>query len=245
MFPPSGKNAPVLGRNSHFLVWIAVSNARSGAIVAIYSAGSCIGNLVVEPLADKISRRWSIAVSGMFGKPTPKFRIQSRILTDCYIKIATVGGILMCAAQNPAMMIVGRLFAGIAAGINISVIPVYISEISLPASRGIMVGIQGTSIAVGYCLANWIGYAGDFAKGNAQWRIPLGIQCFGTLLIGIAPIFLPYTPRWRKCRCKLLLECWLMIRGRPKRPHRRCSRRPITTPRRRGRCIHRQRTRTD
>jgi hypothetical protein len=56
---------------------------------------------------------------------------------------------------------------------------------------------------------------------------------------------LPYTPRWRKCRCKLLLECWLMIRGRPKRPHRRCSRRPITTPRRRGRCIHRQRTRTD
>lgn len=103
----------------------------------------------------------------------------------------------MCAAQNPAMMIVGRLFAGIAAGINVSVIPVYISEISVPASRGIMVGIQGTSIAVGYCLANWIGYAGKFAKGNAQWRIPLGIQCFRTLLIGIAPIFLPYTPRWR------------------------------------------------
>ena len=104
----------------------------------------------------------------------------------------------MCAAQNPGMMIVGRLFAGIAAGINISVIPVYISEISIPASRGIMVGIQGTSIAIGYCLANWIGYAGEFAKGNAQWRIPLGIQCLGTLLIGIAPIFLPYTPRWRE-----------------------------------------------
>jgi MFS family permease len=103
----------------------------------------------------------------------------------------------MCAAQNPAMMIVGRLFAGFASGINLSIIPVYISEISVPATRGIMVGIQGMSIALGYCLANWVGYACTFASGNAQWRIPLGVQCVGTLLIGIAPVFIPYTPRWR------------------------------------------------
>jgi MFS family permease len=48
--------------------------------------------------------------------------------------------------KAPTMMIVGRLFVGFASGINISIIPVYISEISVPVTRGIMVGVQGTSI---------------------------------------------------------------------------------------------------
>lgn len=67
MFPPNGKNAPVLGLHSVLLVDRVHFDMGPGAIVAIYSAGCCIGNLVVGPLADKISRRWSIAFSGMFG----------------------------------------------------------------------------------------------------------------------------------------------------------------------------------
>ncbi|OJJ43673.1 hypothetical protein ASPZODRAFT_19390 [Penicilliopsis zonata CBS 506.65] len=158
MFGPTGSNAALLG-----------------AIVALYSAGNALGSFFVGPLADAISRRWSISVSGLF---------------------ATVGGILMCAAQDPAMMIVGRFCAGVSAGINLSIIPVYIAEISPPASRARMLAILGTSIAIGFCIVDWIGYGAAFAVGNAQWRIPLGIQCVGTLAIGIAPIFIPYSPRW-------------------------------------------------
>ena len=64
------------------------------------------------------------------------------------------------------------------------------------------------------------------AKGNAPWRIPLGIQCFGTLLIGIAPIFLPYTLRWRKLPHCIAPKSSLAIRSGTERPHRRSSRSP-------------------
>lgn len=51
-------------------------------------------------------------------------------------------------------------------------------------------------ISSGYCVANWIGYACSFAKGNYTWRVPLALQCLpaGVLLIGIW--WLPYSPRW-------------------------------------------------
>lgn len=93
-------------------------------------------------------------------------------------------------------MIAGRFFAGLGCGIILSVVPVYISEVSPPKNRGFIVGMQGMMIAIGFMMANWIGYAGSFAKGNAQWRIPLGMQIPGTLLLSIGCCFIPYSPRW-------------------------------------------------
>ena len=94
------------------------------------------------------------------------------------------------------MVIGGRLIAGIGCGMILSVVPVYIAEISPPESRGFVVGLQGMMIAIGFAFANWVGYAGSFAKGNAQWRIPLGMQIPAAVLLTVAAIFIPFSPRW-------------------------------------------------
>lgn len=47
-------------------------------------------------------------------------------------------------------------------------IPIYISELARPSERARLVGIFGLLIAIGFCLANWIGYACSFASGDGK-----------------------------------------------------------------------------
>ncbi|KAF5626792.1 high-affinity glucose transporter [Fusarium tjaetaba] len=68
------------------------------------------------------------------------------------------------------------LVAGIGCGRIFSVVPIYLAEVSKPDHRGFLAGLQGMMIAIGCGVANWIGYAGAFAKGDGQWRIPLAMQ---------------------------------------------------------------------
>ena len=150
--------------------------ALSGAIVSVYNAGQATGGLTAGYFADKLSRRWTMFLAA---------------------SIATVAGVLQCAAVNPGMLIVGRLVGGIACGQLLSVVPMYLAEAAPPANRGFLVGLQGMLIAIGFGLANWVGYAGSFAAGNAQWRIPLGMQIPIPVLMGGLLFLVPYSPRWR------------------------------------------------
>jgi MFS family permease len=105
---------------------------------------------------------------------------------------------LQAGATSVGMMIAGRFFAGAGCGMILSVVPVYIAEVSPPKKRGVIVGLQGMMIATGFFMANWIGYGGSFAKGDAQWRIPLAMQVPGAIALAIGCIFIPYSPRWRE-----------------------------------------------
>jgi MFS family permease len=96
------------------------------------------------------------------------------------------------------MTIIGRLVGGIACGQLLSVVPVYLAEAAPPKQRGFLVGLQGMLIAIGFGLANWVGYAGSYATGNAQWRIPLAMQIPVPVFLTIAALFVPFSPRWRK-----------------------------------------------
>jgi len=96
------------------------------------------------------------------------------------------------------MLIAGRLVGGIACGQVLSVVPIYIAEAAPPADRGFLVGLQGMMIAIGFGLANWVGYACAFAKGNSQWRIPLAMQIPVPAFLLVAIFFVPFSPRWRK-----------------------------------------------
>jgi MFS family permease len=50
--------------------------------------------------------------------------------------INLVGAILQCAAQNLAMVLVGRIFAGWAVGVLSMSVPIYQSECAHPKTRG-------------------------------------------------------------------------------------------------------------
>lgn len=79
----------------------------------------------------------------------------------------------------------------------VATVPIYLSEISAPRSRGLIGGISGCGISLGTMASNWVGFACSYAPyGAVQWRLPLAIQIpWGIILfIGLAT-FMPDSPR--------------------------------------------------
>ncbi|KAF4444268.1 putative transporter (major facilitator superfamily) [Fusarium austroafricanum] len=151
------------------------STSLAGAIVSCYNAGQAIGAPTVGYLADRFSRKYTIAFASF---------------------LAILGASLQAGAVHVGMMIAGRLIAGLACGQFLAVVPTYIAEVAKPSQRGFMVGLQGLMTAIGFCIANWAGYGGAFAVGNAQWRIPLAMQIPVPFILMFAVFFVPFSPRW-------------------------------------------------
>ena len=96
------------------------------------------------------------------------------------------------------MLIAGRIIAGLAIGVLLSIVPVYNAELALPNQRGVLVGLFAVMASFGVLCSNWVGYAGFFAVGNAQWRIPLGCQAPFAVILCLGAFILPESPRWCK-----------------------------------------------
>ncbi|KAI8294091.1 High-affinity glucose transporter [Colletotrichum sp. SAR 10_98] len=150
------------------------ASVRAG-IVSGYYAGYAFGSGGSAYTMDRISRRWTLLLGAT---------------------ASVIGAILQTAAVNPAMMIVGRAFSGFSTGMVYPTAPVYLAELSLPENRGFLVGLKGLMNTLGFFAAGWVGYAGSFAVGDLQWRVPLATQIPPALCLAIMTIFLPYSPRW-------------------------------------------------
>lgn len=155
---------------------MANASIRAG-IVSGYYAGQAFGSAGSAWSMDRLSRRWTL------------------LLGAC---VSMVGAVLQASAVNPAMMIVGRALSGFSTGMVYPTAPVYLAELSPPENRGFLVGLKGLMNTLGFFAAGWVGYAGSFAHGDLQWRIPLATQAPPALLLAVLTIFLPYSPRWRK-----------------------------------------------
>ncbi|KAF8139226.1 general substrate transporter [Mycena galopus ATCC 62051] len=95
------------------------------------------------------------------------------------------------------MFIVGRFFAGAGSWSFLAVTPIYTSEMSPPALRGLFSGMNGIHIALGYALASYMGLAFYFAKDPAtQWRGCLGIGLLCPAVMLVITYFIPESPRW-------------------------------------------------
>lgn len=99
-----------------------------GGITAAMTAGSWAGALVSGYISDMMGRRPSIMIG-------------------CVLWI--IGSIIICAAQNIPMLIVGRIINGLCVGIQSAQVPVYISECVPPTKRGRLVGLQQWAITWG------------------------------------------------------------------------------------------------
>jgi predicted MFS family arabinose efflux permease len=79
-----------------------------------------------------------------------------------------VGAILQAASSGISIFFVGRVVAGISAGIMLTTVNVYQSEIAPPDSRGAMVAFQLLTLTSAGGLASWVGYACNFSS-NLQF----------------------------------------------------------------------------
>ncbi|KAH8799763.1 MFS transporter [Xylogone sp. PMI_703] len=147
----------------------------TGAVASTYTAGTAIGGLFSGWSAERFGRKKTIIVAAA---------------------VVAIGTAIQTAAQNVGMLIAGRVIAGLAVGVLLSIVPVYNAELAVPQYRGIIVGLFGVMASFGVVCSNWIGYACQFAHGDAQWRIPLGCQIPTATVLCIGAFFLPESPRW-------------------------------------------------
>ncbi|GKT83698.1 general substrate transporter [Colletotrichum tofieldiae] len=140
-----------------------------------------VGALVNGPIADGLSRRWTILLANV---------------------IFLIGSIIQAASVNVPMIFVGRFIAGVSIGQLSMVVPLYLSELAPPNLRGSLVALQQLGITVGIMVAFWLDYGTQHIGGTgdgqspAAWRLPLALQCVPSMILAGGTLFLPYTPRW-------------------------------------------------
>ncbi|KAF5569761.1 sugar transporter STL1 [Fusarium phyllophilum] len=146
-----------------------------GVIVAIYEVGCFFGAVFSSIWGEKLGRRRSVFIGCVF---------------------LIIGAVLQAASYTRAMMIVGRIVAGIGMGTVNSTVPVMQAEFSPKSSRGIFVCAQLSTLNFGIFLVYWIDYALSSHTGSYAWRVPVILQCVPIMAIMGLLFIIPETPRW-------------------------------------------------
>ncbi|KAM0208789.1 hypothetical protein ACHAQD_011476 [Fusarium lateritium] len=154
------------------------SNAPAliGAINGLFQGGGLIGTLTFGALADKLGRCKAMFVASA---------------------LAVIGGGLQAGSVHLTMYLIARFITGLAIGGLVMIVPLWQSEVAPPHARGLLVGLHGVSILLGYASSAWVGFGFYFVNADgAQWRPPLAIQCLPPLILACGVYFIPESPRW-------------------------------------------------
>ena len=160
------------------------TSAQIGTMVAILEVGAFISSLSVGRIGDMIGRRRTILYGSI---------------------IFFIGGALQTFAVGMPMMIVGRIIAGLRVGGLSTIVPVYQSEISPPHNRGKLACIEFTGNISGYAASVWVDYFCSYIPSNYAWRVPLMLQCFMGVLLGLGSLIICESPRSVFAVCHRLL----------------------------------------
>ncbi|KFZ06648.1 hypothetical protein V501_07211 [Pseudogymnoascus sp. VKM F-4519 (FW-2642)] len=146
-----------------------------GLMTGMIELGALIGALNQGWIADKISRKYSIAVASV---------------------IFIIGSVIQTASMNYEMLVVARFIGGVGIGMMSMVVPLYISEISPPEIRGTLLVFEELSIVAGIVISFWITYGTKEILSEWSWRLPFLIQIIPGVILGAGIFLLPFSPRW-------------------------------------------------
>ncbi|KAL3675009.1 hypothetical protein R1sor_024957 [Riccia sorocarpa] len=126
-----------------------------------------------------------------------------------------IGAILNAAAQNLAMLIIGRIMLGIGVGFGNQTVPLYLSEMAPTKLRGALNIMFQMATTLGILAASLINYG--TGRVNWGWRLSLGLAAVPASILTLGGLLLPETPnnlieRSRLSEGRAILE---RIRGTP------------------------------
>ncbi|PLB36840.1 sugar porter family MFS transporter [Aspergillus candidus] len=174
----------VLGTNAYTNYFqVGSGQYKQGAITCAMPFGSLAGALVSSFFADRYSRVLTIQMS-----------------TILWI----LGSIFMAASNGIALLVVGRVIAGICVGISSAMVPVYQAEVAPKEIRGRVISLQQWAITWGILIQYFIQYGASNIDGGpdnptqstAAFRIPWGIQIVPGVILFVGLFFFPKSPRW-------------------------------------------------
>lgn len=150
-----------------------LSISLQGLVVSSVLIGAVIGAATNGVLADVFGRK-------------------KIIMTTAIIFI--LGSILCGFAPNVYVLIISRIFVGLAVGIVNFVIPLYLSEIAPKAVRGTLVSLYQWAITAGILFSYAINSVFANSVFSWRWMLLAGVLPGLVLLIGMS--FMSDTPRW-------------------------------------------------
>lgn len=190
----------------------APSSATTGLITAIYYLGTWTSYIFVSgPLSDRLGRRYACLVG---------------TLTTC-VGAAIITGARGTPSQALAMMILGRIIAGLGNAVLSTSVPLYQSEIAPASRRGALVVMNHIGLVTGLAVAFWVGYGLSFygsspgeAGWDVSWRLSVAVQFIPAVIFISGLPFCVETPRWllEKGRVSAARSSLVFLRGRESSP---------------------------
>jgi MFS family permease len=194
------------------------NSSKMGWLVSILELGAWLGTLYSGFLAEIFSRKYAILVN------TAIFIvgvvIQSTAVTGAGHN-SILAGRFITGKSSCLLTIADRklTIAGMGVGSLSMIVPMYNAECAPPEIRGAMVGMQQMAITTGIMIAFWIDYGkfdqtrlqsaheaylpgvgtnyiGGSGEGqsDAAWLVPLCLQLFPAVILGIGMIFMVISP---------------------------------------------------
>ncbi|KAG6470128.1 sugar transport protein 7-like [Zingiber officinale] len=175
MDPFLEKFFPVVYRNKNFKShnnYCKYDNQGLAAFTSSLYLAGLVASIAASPVTRIYGRRASIVCGGIS---------------------FLVGATLNAAAQNLAMLLLGRLMLGVGIGFGDQAVPLYLSEMAPAHLRGGLNMMFQLATTLGIFSANMINYGTEKIKPWG-WRLSLGLAAVPALLMTVGGAFLPETP---------------------------------------------------
>jgi sugar porter (SP) family MFS transporter len=150
----------------------ALSTRMQEIVVSVVLIGAMLGAIVGGTIADRIGRKATLVWGAA---------------------IFIFGSILAPLSPNVITIVIARALLGLAIGFTSVTAPVYVSELSPPRSRGMLIGLYQFALTLGIALADLVGY---WLAGQHAWRPMFGIGAIPAALFLVLILTLPESPRW-------------------------------------------------
>ncbi|GMH08421.1 hypothetical protein Nepgr_010261 [Nepenthes gracilis] len=105
-----------------------------------------------------------------------------------------VGVAFNAAAQDLAMLIVGRILLGCGVGFANQAVPLFLSEIAPSRIRGGLNILFQLNVTIGILFANLVNYGTNKIKGGWGWRVSLGLAGVPAVLLFVGALLVSDTP---------------------------------------------------
>ncbi|RPB20253.1 general substrate transporter [Terfezia boudieri ATCC MYA-4762] len=152
-----------------------------GFVTAIYEVGCLAGAIFILCMGDTMGRRYSIMLGAIV-------MILGTVIQVCTFYTKGSGAL--------TQFVLGRIITGVGNGMNTSSIPTYQAECSKTKNRGLLICIEGGTIAFGTLISYWLNFGVSYTNSDVVWRFPIAFQVLFALIIIIGMTFLPESPRW-------------------------------------------------
>ena len=148
-------------------------NASSFAVVSsIYTLGGLLGALSSGPLSSRYGRLLPLRLASVF---------------------FVLGPLVSSLAPTIPVMATGRFLSGVGAGAAIVVVPIYISEIAPPQSKGLFGALTQVGTNIGILLTQVLGY---FLSYGRMWRVVLGVAGGAAVVQAVGLLGVVESPQW-------------------------------------------------